>query len=89
MVAPVRILVVDDEEQIAQLLAGVLRGQGHECEFVDGHRRRTPDHGCTTEQTGAYDTPADALLVPYARDLAPVNHFAVRRRMLRKLTTSP
>ena len=34
MVAPVRILVVDDEEQIAQLLSGVLRGEGHEAEYV-------------------------------------------------------
>jgi putative nucleotidyltransferase with HDIG domain len=38
MVAPVRILVVDDEEQIAQLLAGVLRGVGHDAEYAtDGH----------------------------------------------------
>ena len=34
MVAPVRILVVDDEEQIAQLLSGILRGEGHEAEYV-------------------------------------------------------
>ena len=34
MVAPVRILVVDDEEQIAQLLSGMLRGEGHEAEYV-------------------------------------------------------
>ncbi len=34
MVAPARILVVDDEELIAQLLTGVLRGQGHEAEYV-------------------------------------------------------
>ena len=38
MVAPVRILVVDDEEQIAQLLTGALRSDGHEAEYVtDGH----------------------------------------------------
>jgi len=34
MVAPVRILVVDDEEQIAQLLAGVLKGAGHDAEYA-------------------------------------------------------
>jgi len=34
LVAPVRILVVDDEEQIAQLLAGVLRSEGHKAEYV-------------------------------------------------------
>jgi putative nucleotidyltransferase with HDIG domain len=33
-VEPVRILVVDDEEQIAQLLAGILRDEGHEAEYV-------------------------------------------------------
>ncbi|MGQ0614148.1 MAG: HD domain-containing phosphohydrolase [Planctomycetaceae bacterium] len=37
MVAPVRILVVDDEIQIAQLLAGVLRGAGHDTAYeTDG-----------------------------------------------------
>jgi len=37
VVAPVRILVVDDEEQIAQLLAGILRGEGHTAEYeTDG-----------------------------------------------------
>ncbi|MGH7162974.1 MAG: response regulator, partial [Planctomycetota bacterium] len=37
MVAPSRILVVDDEEQIAKLLAGVLRGAGHATDFeTDG-----------------------------------------------------
>jgi len=37
MVAPVRILVVDDELQIAQLLAGVLRGAGHDTAYeTDG-----------------------------------------------------
>jgi response regulator RpfG family c-di-GMP phosphodiesterase len=37
VVAPaqsVRILVVDDEEQIAQLLAGILRNEGHRAEYV-------------------------------------------------------
>ena len=34
MVAPAKILVVDDEEQIAQLLAGILRSDGHEAEYV-------------------------------------------------------
>jgi putative nucleotidyltransferase with HDIG domain len=34
VVAPVRILVVDDEEQIAQLLAGTLRKDGHTAEYV-------------------------------------------------------
>jgi len=33
-VAPARILVVDDEEQIAELLAGILRSQGHRVEYV-------------------------------------------------------
>jgi putative nucleotidyltransferase with HDIG domain len=34
VVAPAKILVVDDEEQIAQLLAGILRGDGHEAVYV-------------------------------------------------------
>jgi len=34
MVRPVRILVVDDEKQIAQLLTGVLEGEGYEVEFT-------------------------------------------------------
>jgi putative two-component system response regulator len=34
VVAPAKILVVDDEEQIAQLLAGVLRSDGHEAHYV-------------------------------------------------------
>ncbi len=34
MVARARILVVDDEELIAQLLTGVLRGEGHDAEYV-------------------------------------------------------
>ncbi len=34
MVAPAKILVVDDEEQIAQLLAGILRSDGHHAEYV-------------------------------------------------------
>lgn len=35
MVLPtIRILVVDDEEQIARLLAGILRGAGHEAEYA-------------------------------------------------------
>jgi len=34
VVAPAKILVVDDEEQIAQLLAGILRSDGHEAEYV-------------------------------------------------------
>ena len=39
MVAPVRILVVDDEEQIAQLLAGILKSDGHRAEYVtDGEQ---------------------------------------------------
>ncbi len=39
MVAPVRILVVDDEEQIAQLLAGILKSDGHTAEYVtDGEQ---------------------------------------------------
>ena len=41
MVAPLRILVVDDEEQIAQLLAGILRGEGYRAEYVtDGETAR-------------------------------------------------
>jgi len=34
VVAPARILVVDDEEQIAQLLAGILKSDGHDAEYV-------------------------------------------------------
>jgi len=34
VVAPAKILVVDDEEQIAQLLAGILKSDGHEAEYV-------------------------------------------------------
>jgi len=34
VVAPVRILVVDDEELIARLLTGVLEGEGHEAVYV-------------------------------------------------------
>jgi putative two-component system response regulator len=34
VVAPAKILVVDDEEQIAQLLAGILRSDGHDAEYV-------------------------------------------------------
>ena len=34
MVAPAKILVVDDEEQIAQLLAGILRSDGHDAQYV-------------------------------------------------------
>jgi putative two-component system response regulator len=34
VVAPAKILVVDDEEQIAQLLAGILRSDGHHAEYV-------------------------------------------------------
>ena len=34
MVAPAKILVVDDEEQIAQLLAGILKSDGHDAEYV-------------------------------------------------------
>jgi putative two-component system response regulator len=34
VVAPAKILVVDDEEQIAQLLAGILRSDGHDAEWV-------------------------------------------------------
>jgi len=34
VVAPVRILVVDDEEQIAQLLSGLLKSEGHQAEYV-------------------------------------------------------
>lgn len=41
MVAPVesvRVLVVDDEESIAQLLAGILRNEGHSAEYVTDGR---------------------------------------------------
>jgi len=34
VVAPAKILVVDDEEQIAQLLAGILRSDGHDAQYV-------------------------------------------------------
>jgi putative nucleotidyltransferase with HDIG domain len=34
VVAPVKILVVDDEEQIAQLLSGLLKSEGHQAEYV-------------------------------------------------------
>jgi response regulator RpfG family c-di-GMP phosphodiesterase len=34
VVAPAKILVVDDEEQIAQLLAGILRSDGHDADYV-------------------------------------------------------
>jgi putative two-component system response regulator len=36
VVAPAKILVVDDEEQIAQLLAGILKSDGHDAHYVTG-----------------------------------------------------
>ncbi|HEX5137564.1 MAG TPA: HD domain-containing phosphohydrolase [Planctomycetota bacterium] len=75
MVAPAKILVVDDEEQIAQLLAGILRSDGHDAEYVtDGEAAlaRLRDGGFDLMMTDLRMPKMDGMrLIREAKDIAP------------------
>ena len=59
MVCPVRILVVDDEVQIARLLTGVLEGEGYDVDFVT-----EPERAVERLEAESYDLLLTDLRMP-------------------------